>query len=202
MKGKEGEGKRHPRRLQVYSPSRKPKLHRWRLPCWGTVLFPLQIVKGYHVTARHLERPRDPKTRTRRQETSAPYFARHSDRRLWLGRSGAFNRCAHVPTVQRLIGIYTARNPRTFRHTSSGVVLHVPTLERLSMRAYTRQSRLRYGKIEMIKERPSQETIFLRSRTSYRCSRLALYCSHMARFNREGTEKKGYIYPLVLYCLV
>jgi len=115
-KGTEREGKRHPRRLQVYSPGRKAKRHRWRLPCRGTVLFPLQIVKGYHATARHLERPRNPKTRTRRQETSAPYFARHSDRRLWLGRSVAFNRCANVPTVQRLIGIYAARNPRTFRH--------------------------------------------------------------------------------------
>lgn len=72
-----------------------------------------------------------PRTRTRRQKSSVPYFARQSDRRLWLGRSGAFNHCAHVPTVQRLIGIYTARNPRTFRHHSSGVVLHVPTLGRL-----------------------------------------------------------------------
>lgn len=141
----EREGKCHPRRLKVYSLSRKSMRHRWRLACWGTVLFPLQKAKGYHATARHLEWPRDPKTRTRRQKSSAPYFARHSDRRLWLGRSGAFNRCAHVPTVRRLIGIYTARNPRTFRHTSSGVVLHVPTLERLSMRAYARQSRLRYG---------------------------------------------------------
>lgn len=101
--------------------------------------------KGITRPPHHPERPRDPKTRTRRQESSAPYFAQHSDRRLWLGSSGAFNRCVHLPTVQRLIGIYTARNPRTFRHTSSGVVLHVPTLERLSMRAYTRQSRLRYG---------------------------------------------------------
>jgi hypothetical protein len=124
---------------------RKAMCHCWRLPCWGTVLFPLQ-------NKRDITRPpviRNGRATPRRahgvKETSAPYFARQSDRRLWLGCSGAFNRCAHLPTVQRLIGIYTARNPRTFRHTSSGVVLHVPTLERLSMRAYTRQSRLRYG---------------------------------------------------------
>lgn len=165
MKGKEREGKRHPRRLQVYSLGWKSRRHCWRLACWGTVLFPLQIVKGYHATAHYLERPHDPRTRTRRQKSSAPYFARQSDRRLWLGRSGAFNRCAHVPTVRRLIGIYAARNPRTFRHTSSGVVLHVPTLERLRMRAYTRQSRLRCGKIGSRKERPPRKSIFLRCRT-------------------------------------
>lgn len=56
------EKKRHPRRLRVYSPSRKSKRHFWRLPCRGTVLFPLQKAKGYHATVRHLEQSRDPRT--------------------------------------------------------------------------------------------------------------------------------------------
>lgn len=69
------------------------------------------------MTARHLERPRDPKTLTRRQRNirallrsaiGSPPMARVLRRVQSLRPS---------PTVQRLIGIYTARNPRTFRHS-------------------------------------------------------------------------------------
>ena len=59
-----------------------------------------------------------------------------------LGRVQSLRPCPYGSTAHRNIhGSQSAH----ISALSSGVVLHVPTLERLCVRAYTRHSRLRYG---------------------------------------------------------